>query len=56
LTFFIGTGGSTGPILCFFIFDKSNTYQHLREINIVILAVMGVVALTLKTGKPFRAQ
>lgn len=52
LTFFIGLGGSIGPILGGVIYDKFGTYQHLWEINIVILSAMCLVMFTLKKGKP----
>jgi MFS family permease len=51
LTFFIGVGGSIGPILGGIIYDKFGSYRHLWEINIVILVLMCAVILTLKKGK-----
>jgi MFS family permease len=51
LTFFIGVGGSIGPILGGVIYDKFGSYRHLWEINIVILVLMCAVILTLKKGK-----
>lgn len=55
LTFFVGFGGSIGPILGGIIYDHFGSYQHLWEINIAVLAVICVVTLTLKKGKPFDA-
>ncbi len=56
LTFFIGIGGSIGPLLGGIIYDTFGTYQHLWEINIAILIIMCVVMLTLKKGKPLYGQ
>jgi MFS family permease len=52
LTFFIGLGGSIGPILGGIIYDKFGAYQHLWEINIALLTVISAVMFTLKKGKP----
>ncbi|MFO7569888.1 MAG: MFS transporter [Smithellaceae bacterium] len=55
LTFFVGFGGSIGPILGGLIYDHFGSYQLLWEINIAVLAVICVVTLTLKKGKHFDA-
>ncbi len=56
LTFFVGLGGAIGPLLGGLIYDRFGSYQHLWEINIFILALMCIVALTLKKGKPFQTN
>jgi len=56
LTFFVGLGGAIGPLLGGLIYDRFGSYRHLWEINIVILALMAIVSLTLKKGKPFPAD
>jgi MFS family permease len=53
LTFFIGVGGSIGPILGGIIYDKFGSYQYLWEINVVVLAVISIIILTLKKGKQY---
>ncbi len=53
LTFFIGVGGSIGPILGGFIYDKLGSYQYLWVINVVVLAGISLIILTLKKGKQF---
>ena len=55
LTFFIGLGGSIGPILGGIIYDKFGSYQYLWEINVALLAVISIVILTLKKGKPLES-
>jgi MFS family permease len=53
LTFFIGIGGSIGPILGGIIYDKFGSYQYLWEINVALLAVISIIILTLKKGKQY---
>ncbi len=53
LTFFVGVGGSIGPILGGIIYDKYGSYQHLWEINVALLAVISIIILTLKKGKQY---
>lgn len=53
LTFFIGIGGSIGPILGGIIYDKFGSYQYLWEINAALLAVISIIILTLKKGKQY---
>ncbi len=53
LTFFIGVGGSIGPILGGIIYDKLGSYQCLWVINVVVLAGISLIILTLKKGKQF---
>lgn len=53
LTFFIGVGGSIGPILGGVIYDKFGSYQYLWEINVALLAVISIIILTLKKGKQY---
>jgi MFS transporter, OFA family, oxalate/formate antiporter len=53
LTFFIGIGGSIGPLLGGMVHDTFDSYQHLWEINIVFLAFVSVLMFTLKKGKHF---
>jgi MFS family permease len=53
LTFFIGVGGSIGPILGGIIYDKLGSYQYLWVINVVVLAGISLIILTLKKGKQF---
>jgi MFS family permease len=56
LTFFIGVGGSIGPILGGIIYDKFGSYQYLWVINVVILAGISLIMLTLKKGKQFNSM
>jgi MFS family permease len=53
LTFFIGAGGSIGPILGGFIYDHFGSYRYLWLINIFVLIFITIVILTLKKGKPY---
>ena len=53
LTFFIGIGGSIGPMLGGIIYDKFASYQYLWEINVALLAVISIIILTLKKGKQY---
>jgi MFS family permease len=53
LTFFIGFGGSIGPILGGIIYDKFGSYQYLWEINVALLAVISIIILTLKKEKQY---
>ena len=53
LTFFIGVGGSIGPILGGIIYDKFGSYQYLWEINVALLAVISIIILTLRKGKQY---
>jgi MFS family permease len=53
LTFFVGVGGSIGPILGGIIYDKYGSYQYLWEINVALLAVISIIILTLKKGKQY---
>jgi MFS family permease len=55
LTFFIGIGGSIGPILGGIIYDKLGSYQYLWGINIAILAGISLIILNLKKGNQFKA-
>ena len=53
LTFFIGVGGSIGPILGGIIYDKFGSYQYLWEINVALLAVISIIILSLKKGRQY---
>lgn len=53
LTFFIGIGGSIGPILGGFIYDHFGSYRYLWMINIFVLISIAIAILTLKKGKQF---
>jgi MFS family permease len=55
LTFFIGVGGSIGPLLGGIIYDTFESYQYLWIINIVILAGISIFILTLKKGKHYKS-
>jgi MFS family permease len=54
LTFFIGVGGSIGPILGGIIYDKLGSYQYLWGINVAVLAGISLIILTLKKGNQFK--
>ena len=56
LTFFIGIGGSIGPILGGFIYDHFGSYRYLWLINIFVLVFITIVILTLKKGKQYGPQ
>jgi MFS family permease len=53
LTFFIGIGGSIGPILGGFIYDHFGSYRYLWLINIIVLICIAIAILTLKKGKQY---
>jgi MFS family permease len=53
LTFFIGIGGSIGPILGGFIYDRFGSYRYLWLINIIVLTGIAIAILTLKKGKQY---
>jgi MFS family permease len=53
LTFFIGVGGSIGPILGGFIYDHFGSYRYLWIINIIVLCCIAFAILTLKKGKQY---
>jgi sugar phosphate permease len=53
LTFFIGAGGSIGPILGGLIYDHSGSYRYLWLINVFVLIVITLAILTLKKGKQY---
>ncbi|PKN77151.1 MAG: hypothetical protein CVU52_01740 [Deltaproteobacteria bacterium HGW-Deltaproteobacteria-10] len=53
LTFFIGIGGSLGPILGGFIYDYFGSYRYLWLINISVLILIIITILTLKKGKQY---
>jgi MFS family permease len=53
LTFFIGVGGSVGPVLGGIIYDKFGSYQYLWGINVILLALISIIILTLKRGKQY---
>ncbi|MFB3925399.1 MAG: MFS transporter [Syntrophales bacterium] len=50
LTFFIGTGGSIGPILGGVMFDALGSYRSVWQFNIAVLAVVITMLLMLKPG------
>lgn len=53
LTFFIGVGGSIGPILGGFIYDHFGSYRYLWLINIFVLIFITITVLTLQKGKQY---
>lgn len=53
MTFFIGIGGSVGPILGGLIYDQTGSYKYLWLINIVVLVLISSAMLTLKKGKQY---
>ena len=53
LTFFIGVGGSIGPVLGGFIYDHFGSYRYLWLINIFVLSCVALAILTLKKGKQY---
>jgi len=53
LTFFIGFGGSIGPVLGGLIYDRFGSYKYLWIINIIVLAATSLVILTLKKGEQY---
>jgi MFS family permease len=53
LTFFIGIGGSIGPILGGIIYDYFGSYHYLWVINIIVLSCISVAILTMKKGKQY---
>jgi MFS family permease len=54
LTFFIGVGGSIGPVLGGIIYDNFGSYQYLWGINVILLALISMIILTLKKGIPYK--
>jgi len=53
LTFFIGIGGSIGPILGGIIYDNCGSYRYLWLTNIFVLSGVALAILTLKKGKQY---
>jgi MFS family permease len=56
LIFFIGVGGSIGPILGGLIYDHFGSYRYLWIINIVVLIFVAAAILTLKKGRPLQPR
>jgi MFS family permease len=54
LTFFIGVGGSIGPVLGGIIYDKFGSYQYLWGINVILLTLISMIILTLKKGTQYK--
>jgi MFS family permease len=52
LTFFIGLGGSIGPIVGGVIYDRFGSYTYVWQANIVTLIIVALMLLSLKPGKP----
>ena len=50
VTFFIGLGGSIGPILGGLIYDRTGSYVHVWQLNILVLVGAAVLVLMLKPG------
>ncbi len=50
VTFFIGLGGSIGPILGGLIYDRTGSYLYVWQLNILVLVGAAVLVLTLKPG------
>lgn len=50
LTFFIGLGGSIGPIVGGIIYDRFGTYRSVWQANIAILIAVSLMLLSLKPG------
>jgi len=51
LTFFIGVGGSAGPYLAGLIHDRYGSYDIAWQASIVVLAMVGLLLSTLKSGR-----
>jgi sugar phosphate permease len=52
LTFLIGIGGAAGPLLGGMIYDALGSYTYVWQLNMVTLAFVALVILTLKKGRP----
>lgn len=52
LTFFIGLGGSIGPIVGGVIYDRFGSYGYVWQANIVMLIIVALLLLSLKPGHP----
>jgi sugar phosphate permease len=50
LTFFIGLGGSIGPIVGGVIYDRFGSYSYVWQANIVTLVIVAFMLLSLKPG------
>src|SRR4030066_2233884 len=55
LNFFIGVGGSIGPILGGIIYDNFGSYHYLWIINITVLTIISIFILTLKKGIQYKS-
>lgn len=51
VTFFIGAGGSIGPFLAGYIYDRCGSYSYVWVFDIALLLVMTIAVLSLKTRK-----
>ena len=52
LTFLIGIGGAAGPLLGGMIYDALGSYTYVWQLNMVTLAFVALVILTLKKDHP----
>lgn len=51
VTFFIGVGGSVGPFLAGYMYDRFGSYSHVWMFNIGLLLAVTLTVLLLKTKK-----
>lgn len=51
VTFFIGVGGSVGPFLAGYMYDRLGSYSHVWLFNIGLLLAVTLTVLLLKTKK-----
>jgi len=51
LTFFIGLGGSLGPIVGGILYDRFGSYSYVWQLNIVTLLAVAIMIFLLKPGK-----
>lgn len=52
LTFFIGLGGSIGPLIGGVVYDVFGSYRYVWQLNILTLIVVALMLFTLKPGHP----
>ncbi len=52
LTFFIGLGGSIGPLIGGVVYDLFGSYRYVWQLNILTLIVVALMLYTLKPGHP----
>jgi MFS family permease len=54
LTFFVSVGGSLGPLITGYIYDRTGSYNRAWLLNLIVLAIVTFLILTLKPSPSSR--